>query len=312
MYRIRVRTPVHARAAVEEMLLGITDFTSTEIIDNEVEIAGFSRSPPDTSDLIAAFQDLGIRSRVSEPEEVADDDWVARGLRRLPAVRSGRFVLRGSHLPAAERRFDDICIDAGEAFGTGHHPTTATAIELLSCLARGRLRPHALLDMGTGAGTLAIVMARLWKCPVTAVDNDPVAVRCATENAVRNRVAHQIRVVEADGYRSVQGPFDIVAANLYAAPLRTMVPELLRCLGRRGQAVLSGLLDHQRMPILRAHAAAGMVPRRIIRRDGWVTLHLARAPTRTCHRPSRPRSRRHRAPEAGTVLPLQTPAPRGD
>ena len=276
MYRIRVRVPAEARITVEEMLLGISEASRTLVEGGEAEVFGYSRQPPDTNAFEHALAGVGIRTRTCLLEPVPDDDWVTRGLARLQPVRAGRFVLRGRHSPACSAARNDICVDAGPAFGTGHHPTTATMIEMLVHLAQRGFRPQLALDMGTGAGTLAIVMARLWRCPVLAADNDQAAVLCARQNVVRNRVARWVDVVEVDGYDAISSVFDVVAANLFADPLRAMAPALARSLSTRGYAALSGLLVRQRLPVLRAHIDQGLIVRRTVRRDDWLTFLLAR------------------------------------
>ena len=277
MYRIRVRVPAKARITVEEMLLGISEASSVLVEGDEAEVFGYSRQPPDTSAFEQALAGVGIRPRTCLLEPVPDDDWVTRGLARQPPVRAGRFVLRGCHSTACSTARNDICVDAGLAFGTGHHPTTATMIEMLVHLAQRGFRPQSALDMGTGAGTLAIVMARLWRCPVLAADNDQAAVLCARENIVRNGVARWVDVVEADGYDAMGSVFDVVAANLFADPIRSMAPALARSLSTRGYAALSGLLVRQRLPVLRAHVDQGLTVRRTVRRDDWLTFLLARS-----------------------------------
>ncbi len=280
MYRIRVRVPAELQAAVEEMLLGIADATRVQIDGDDVEIFGYSHRQPDADNFAAAMTGAGIRTQACQLETVPDVDWVTRGLTSLPCVRAGRFFLRGSHLPAPLTARHDICIDAGPAFGTGHHPTTAMVIEILDRLAQRRFHPRLALDVGTGAGVLAIVMARLWRCPVLAVDHDPDAVACARENVARNRVTRWVDVVEADGCDATSHVFDAIAANLFAAPLRVMAPQLARSLSTSGYAALSGLLVRQRLPVLHAYANQNLAVQRVVRREDWLTLLLARSRAR--------------------------------
>ncbi len=85
-----------------------------------------------------------------------------------------------------------VVIDPGRAFGTGAHATTRLCLELLL----GE-EPGSLLDVGCGSGVLAVAAARLGFAPVVAVDIDPVAVEAAQENAARNGVAVEARVLDA-------------------------------------------------------------------------------------------------------------------
>ena len=68
-----------------------------------------------------------------------------------------------------------IEIEAGLAFGTGHHGTTAGCLEMIERVVR-RERPRNALDLGTGSAVLAIAVAKLAHIPVLATDIDPVAV----------------------------------------------------------------------------------------------------------------------------------------
>ena len=89
-------------------------------------------------------------------------------------------------------------IEAGLAFGTGHHETTALCLSVLSDLARSGAFAN-VLDLGCGTGLLAIGAAKLWKRPVLASDIDPVAIEVTDENARGNGVAPLVRGVVADG-----------------------------------------------------------------------------------------------------------------
>ncbi|TIO39183.1 MAG: 50S ribosomal protein L11 methyltransferase, partial [Mesorhizobium sp.] len=99
--------------------------------------------------------DLGLPKQV-EREALPDIDWVARSLEGLKPVRAGRFFVHGAH-DRDKRRSGDLAIEieAGLAFGTGHHGTTAGCLELLEQVVV-RERPGNALDLGTGSAVLAI------------------------------------------------------------------------------------------------------------------------------------------------------------
>ncbi len=90
-----------------------------------------------------------------------------------------------------------VVIDPGRAFGTGAHPTTRLCVELLAAAPRG-----SLLDVGCGSGVLAIAAARLGYGPLTAIDDDPVAVEVTRANALANGVELEAAVVDATADRS--------------------------------------------------------------------------------------------------------------
>lgn len=213
-------------------------------------------------------------------EVLPDIDWVAHSLEGLKPVRAGRFLVHGSH-DRDKKRPGDIAIeiDAGRAFGTGHHGTTEGCLEMIGRVTRQR-DFRRILDLGTGSGVLAIAAARLSRAAILATDIDPVAIEVARENVRKNRCASRIRSKAAAGFHSDifarSGPFDLIVANILARPLMQLAPALARNLAPGGEVILSGILAGQRMKVLAAYNTQGLFHKQTLWRDGWVTLHLAR------------------------------------
>jgi len=239
-----------------------------------------------------AEDEADVRSRVEEAlaqafpdaalsrEVIPDVDWVTKSLEGLKPVRAGRFLVHGSH-DRDKVRMGDIAIeiDAGQAFGTGHHGTTAGCLEVIDGVVRSRKVRNAL-DLGTGSGVLAIAVRKLRNIPVLATDIDPIAVRVAAENVRRNGIASGIRTVTAPGFNSTafseHGPFDLIIANILARPLIRMAPQLVTNLAPGGSVILSGILASQRWKVIAAYNGAKLRHVRTIWRNGWVTIHLDR------------------------------------
>ena len=115
-------------------------------------------------------------------------DWVAESQKGLPPLRAGRFFVHAAH--AAERCPASalaIRIEAGQAFGTGHHESTRGCLLSLEALAR-HTRPRSCPDLGCGSGILAIAMAKRWHVAVLAADIDPLAVAVARGRLKRDAV----------------------------------------------------------------------------------------------------------------------------
>lgn len=217
-------------------------------------------------------------SDVIHREELPDVDWVAKSLEGLKPVRAGRFLVHGSHDRDKVRQGDiGIEIDAGQAFGTGHHGTTAGCLEVIEQVVRARA-PRNALDLGTGSGVLAIAVRKLSHIPVLATDIDPIATRVAAENVRRNGIASGIAMETAPGFHSTafrrHGPFDLIIANILARPLMRMAPDLVRHLAPGGSVILSGILASQRWKVLSAYNGVHLRHVRTIWRNGWVTIHL--------------------------------------
>jgi ribosomal protein L11 methyltransferase len=205
-----------------------------------------------------------------------DTDWVRAGLDQLKPIAVGRFLIHGRHdrARAGSGRIS-IEIDAGLAFGTGHHATTAGCLFVLDRLARRR-RFRRPLDVGTGSGVLAIALAKLTHRRVVATDVDPIAVAVAQENAARNHVGAWIKTIAADGVSHAAirsgASYDLVVANILAEPLRLLAPRLAPLLARNGVLVLSGLLPQQRERVAAAYQAQGLRLRTANIFDGWSVL----------------------------------------
>ncbi|TBY77005.1 50S ribosomal protein L11 methyltransferase [Rhizobium leguminosarum bv. viciae] len=225
--------------------------------------------------LKASFPDARL-----EREVIPEIDWVVKSLEGLKPVRAGRFLVHGSHDRDKIRPGDiGIEIDAGQAFGTGHHGTTAGCLEVIDAVVRSRPVRNAL-DLGTGSGVLAIAVRKLRNIPVLATDIDPVATKVATENVRRNGIASGIVARTAPGFHSTafseHGPFDLIIANILARPLIRMAPKLATHLAPGGSVILSGILAGQRWKVIAAYSGARLRHVRTIWRNGWVTIHLDR------------------------------------
>ncbi|HWD49336.1 MAG TPA: 50S ribosomal protein L11 methyltransferase [Rhizomicrobium sp.] len=207
-----------------------------------------------------------------------DVDWIKLSQEGLPPVRAGRFFVYGAHdAGIVPPGVIPIRIEAGMAFGTGHHETTSLCLGALSVLARRRAYRN-VLDLGCGTGLLAIGAAKLWRRRVLASDIDPVAVDVTRENAAANGEATLVQAITADGLSSpalaAKAPYDLIIANILAAPLTQLAPAIARSLARGGALVLSGLLTWQENLVLSFYRPHGLILRET-RRDGpWSALVL--------------------------------------
>lgn len=212
-------------------------------------------------------------------EVLADADWLAMALSGLPPVRAGRFFVYGAHDQGlAPASTVNLRIEAGAAFGTGHHGTTVGCLLAFSDLLKAR-RFERVLDVGCGTGVLAIAAARTGSPIAVGTDIDAPSVRIANENADLN--AAKARFVHASGLNDPlvrgDGPYDLAFANILAPPLVALSQDIKRALKPGGIAILSGLLRTQERRVLAAYTSRGFRLVRRIHRDAWATLVLRRA-----------------------------------
>lgn len=208
-------------------------------------------------------------------EALEDRDWVTLSLEGLPPVEAGPFIVAGSHVLAKTAPGKiAVLIEAGPAFGTGHHGTTLGCLRALDQLRRER-RIGRVLDLGTGSGVLAIAALKAGASSAIGTDIDLDSVRVARENARKNEVSG-FRVLHVAGgnapaiHRAV--PFDTVFANILMRPLVRLAPSIAKMTAPSGTVILSGLLHHQVPLVKTAFASRGLTCQRQIREDGWSTL----------------------------------------
>lgn len=205
-------------------------------------------------------------------------NWVAKSLEGLAPVTAGGFYVYGSHETApVPAGLTPIRIDAAQAFGTGHHETTTGCLEAIDRVLKRR-RYHALLDVGTGTGILAIALAKRTHLPVVASDIDLVAVETTIRNARDNGVGGLVTAVQATGLdhrRIANGaPYDLIVANILAGPLTALAPAMGRIAAHGAAIILSGILEHQAARIVAAYGRQSMILKQKLIRNGWATLTL--------------------------------------
>ena len=199
----------------------------------------------------------------------ASTDWVTISQAGLDPIRAGRFFV---HTPThyKDRPAEAISfeIDAGLAFGTGQHATTAGCLAALDRLEREGPRFTDIADIGTGTGLLAFAALALWpRAKAIATDIDPVAVEVSRDNAAINGVplghgAGELLLAVADGMDSAmltaRAPFDLLIANILAGPLIELAPDFAKAIAPGGIIILAGLLDTQVDAVAAAYEALGM------------------------------------------------------
>ena len=267
-------------------LFGEEDYAiATQEIDEakgiwEASIYGPAEQEPEIADRFEQLVAESFPSLKVDREVLPDIDWIAKSLEGLKPVRAGRFLVHGSH-DRDKVRINDIgiLIEAGQAFGTGHHGTTAGCLSMIGDVLKSR-RVRNALDLGTGSGVLAIATRLMSKIPVVATDIDPVATRVATQNSRINGVNDGIHLATAPGFHHAifreHGPFDLIIANILARPLMKLAPDLVRHLSDDGTVILSGILAGQRWKVIAAYNGAGLKHRRTTWMNGWVTIELVR------------------------------------
>ena len=222
---------------------------------------------PTTQELIL----LRRLAKGSDPEleHLGETDWVTLSQAGLEPIRAGRFFVHTpTHreaIPAGATAFE---IDAGLAFGTGQHDTTAGCLAALDRLESAGETFANIADIGTGTGLLAFAALALWpEARGIATDIDPISIDVTRDNAAINGIklghdAGQLLLAVADGMDhpllTARAPFDLLIANILAGPLIALAPAFATAVTPGATLILAGLLDTQADAVTAAYRAHGM------------------------------------------------------
>ena len=200
---------------------------------------------------IALQNALGVERLPSyRIESLEDRAWEREWLRDFGPMRFGRRLWvcpSGDEEPGRDAVV--VRLDPGLAFGTGTHPTTALCLEWLDAISPDG---KTVLDYGCGSGILAIAALKLGAAHATGMDIDPQALIASQHNAADNGVAGRLTLVGSDA--AIEGKFDVVVANILAAPLVQCAVSSTSRLSRGGMLALSGVLCEQVRDVRAAYA----------------------------------------------------------
>ena len=203
----------------------------------------------------------------SKQSKHKNSDWVKTYQQSIEPLQIGQFYIHPTW-NASNPELINIVIDPALAFGTGHHPTTASAILAISTYVK---KESEVLDVGCGSGILGIAAMKLGAC-VDACDTDPISVENSILNANLNALTFH-KIWEGSS-NNLEKKYDVVVANIVADVLTFIANDLKNALKEDGILVLSGILDKYEDKVLKFYQDCKIVEK--IAQDEWVTLILKR------------------------------------
>jgi ribosomal protein L11 methyltransferase len=226
----------------------------------------------DGGDLVAYFDGVIDLPIAGSWEAVDDTDYVAAYHASLQPLDLGALVIAPSHtevrLCVAQR---PLWLDPGMAFGSGHHETTAMALEAMIAIDPFDLD---VLDVGAGSGILAIAADLLGARSSSGLDNDPLTLPVAEENRRRNGARSRFVLAHLDDTWPPASA-DLVVANLYAELHVDLMDRYLRVLRPGGDLLLTGILNDRRADVTAAYPPSlAAVDEQS--RGAWTLLHARR------------------------------------
>lgn len=180
--------------------------------------------------------------------EIEDQDWNAQWKSFFQPIKVTQRIVIKPSWTNYWKRADEIIIelDPGMAFGTGTHQSTRLCLQAIEELVDkiDEYNKHALLDVGTGSGILAIAAALLGIPHVVGIDIDYQAIECAKKNAEKNHVCDNIIFTDTP-LSNIMGLFSIIVANILPQTLIDLKKDLISHLAPCGYLILSGILKEK-------------------------------------------------------------------
>ncbi len=202
-----------------------------------------------------------------EQKKLKNSDWVESYKQSIEPLSIGKFYIHPTWNEPSDELIN-IVIDPALAFGTGHHPTTASSLLAISKYVKA---DDAVLDVGCGSGILGIGAMKLGAV-VDACDTDPISVENAKANAALNNL--EFNALWEGSCSFTKKKYNIVVANIVADVLTFIANELKSALKDDGVLILSGILDKYENKVLNYYKDCEILEK--IAQDEWITLVLKR------------------------------------
>ncbi|QSZ42579.1 50S ribosomal protein L11 methyltransferase [Sulfurimonas aquatica] len=199
--------------------------------------------------------------------KLQNSDWVESYQKSIEPLAIDKFYIHPTW-SKANPELINIVIDPALAFGTGHHPTTASALKAISHYVK---KGDDVLDVGCGSGILGIAAMKLG-ASVDACDTDPISVNNSVENAKLNELVFD-NIWEGSS-SLISKKYNLVVANIVADVLTFIANDLKNALKEDAILILSGILDKYEDKVLNFYKDCEIVEK--IAQDEWVTLILKR------------------------------------
>lgn len=171
---------------------------------------------------------------------------------------------------------NDIIINPSLAFGTGHHETTRSCLDLLLKTKDSSFltKPiNSILDIGSGSGILSIFSSLIFQCKVNGIDIDLEAINQSLSNLRLNSKVSNVDF-KLKNLEEADGNFDLIIINISLDYLLSKLVLIEEKLNKSGVLIISGFLfiDIKDLNFLLKDAKFVII--NIIHLNDWVSMVL--------------------------------------
>lgn len=207
-------------------------------------------------------------------KKVINQDWSQKWKENWKPTHASEHVIICPTWEKCTIKKGDILInlDPGSAFGTGTHATTQLCIRAIEKYMK---KDDYVADIGTGSGILAITAIKCGAQKAIGIDNDPLVIDVAVDNAQVNHVFNKIQFSfgTAD---SLEDEFDFITANILHNVLAQIMGDLKKLMKPDAKMVLSGILDEKQQVVLDAVEEHGLRVIEIMKQENWIGIIVSR------------------------------------
>jgi ribosomal protein L11 methyltransferase len=216
--------------------------------------------------------DIDIGKNKVTISEVNEEEWATAWKKYYKPVKiSERITITPTWEEYEPVNTDEIIIelDPGMAFGTGTHPTTVMCIQAIE---KAINENDTVIDVGTGSGVLSVAAAKLGASQVSAYDLDEVAVKSAILNTKLNKVHENVTVEQNNLLDGIEGPVDMVVANILAEVIVRFVDDAANVLKSGGVFITSGIIQGKKNEVKSCLLENGFDINETIQMEDWIAF----------------------------------------
>lgn len=209
-----------------------------------------------------------------EEEFIKGENWNEKWESNFSPIQVGNFcgIRAGFHQPIKGVEHE-IIINPKMAFGTGHHETTFSVIQLMKGL---DFNGKKVFDYGCGTGILAILASRLRAEKIVAVDIEEESYLNTIENCQHNGIDN-VQAIHGTLKDVPSQSYGIVLANINRNVILNSLESLAEMTQKGGFLVVSGIMLSDREIVSEAIEANGFLPLEIIKNGNWLAINCQRS-----------------------------------